>query len=274
VNVGFVGLGDQGLPIALRLAASPRWQTHVWARRPEASSSLRTAGATVHSSLAALAEVCDVVGVCVTDDEAVVAVVEELLTDLAPGAVVLVHSTVLPATCESLAARAALAGVGLLDAPVSGGADAAAAGRLQVLVGGPADAVERVRPVLEAFAATITPLGDVGAAQAVKVVNNTLMMVNGAAAFDALDLIVAAGGDRAAASSAIGGASGASYALARLGKFTSPGFVDHAIRLLSKDLGLFEAMTGDEGKDLATSAHRFLDRLASVSSVAGARPLR
>ncbi|NIU05148.1 MAG: NAD(P)-dependent oxidoreductase, partial [Gammaproteobacteria bacterium] len=89
--------------------------------------------------------------VCVVDDADVEAVVlnDNLLAGMAPGGIIAVHSTVHPDTCRRLANEAESRGVKLLDAPVSGGADAARAGTLAVMVGGDPTAFEAARGVFE-----------------------------------------------------------------------------------------------------------------------------
>ena len=95
-----------------------------------------------------------------------------------PGSVIAVHSTVHPDTCKALAKTAASKRVSVIDAPVSGGGPAAAAGRLMVMVGGEADAVERCRPVFESYADPVVHLGELGSGQTTKLLNNLLFTAN------------------------------------------------------------------------------------------------
>jgi 3-hydroxyisobutyrate dehydrogenase-like beta-hydroxyacid dehydrogenase len=139
-----------------------------------------------------------VVLVNVVDDAQVERVVlgdAGLLSSLAEGAVVVVHSTVHPATCVHLAEVAAEKGVHLVDAPFTGGAAAAAAGRLSLLVGGQEKAVEAARPVLEAEG-TVLHLGPVGAGELAKLGNNLVLGITLAAVHEALQLATTAGLDR------------------------------------------------------------------------------
>ncbi|EUA51075.1 NAD binding domain of 6-phosphogluconate dehydrogenase family protein [Mycobacterium xenopi 3993] len=99
-----------------------------------------------------------------------------------------VHSTVHPNTCRELAKKAAARGVSVIDAPVSGGGDAAAEGRLLVMVGGDRDVVEQCRPVFETYAAAVVHLGDVGSGQTTKLLNNLLFTANLATAATTLAL--------------------------------------------------------------------------------------
>lgn len=182
--IGFVGLGDQGEPIAARIAGS--FTLTVWARRAASTETLVAAGASTVPSKRELGAACDHIGVCVRTDDDVRAVVvgsaddPGLLAGMRPGSVLAIHSTVAPATVIELAERAAQQEITLLDAPVSGGRRGATAGALTVLVGGPDAAVERARPVFETFASTIAHLGEVGAGQVMKLVNNNLCFANAA----------------------------------------------------------------------------------------------
>jgi 3-hydroxyisobutyrate dehydrogenase-like beta-hydroxyacid dehydrogenase len=90
---------------------------------------------------------------------------------LAPGAVFVDHTTASPQLARELAAAAEGRGARFLDAPVSGGTDGAKRGALTVMVGGDADALERTRPLLDAFARNVTWMGPSGAGQLTKLVN-------------------------------------------------------------------------------------------------------
>ena len=89
---------------------------------------------------------------------------------MAPGAVLVIHTTGSPRTAETIAAR----GIDVVDAPVSGGPHDIAAGHVTLFVGGDDDAVARVKPVLSAYGDPILHVGRTGAGQLVKLVNNTL----------------------------------------------------------------------------------------------------
>jgi 3-hydroxyisobutyrate dehydrogenase-like beta-hydroxyacid dehydrogenase len=129
---------------------------------------------------------------CLSDDDAVEAVLLEgagaALRHLRPGALVLDFSTIAPATTQRLAARCAAAGVGWLDAPVTGGTEGARAGSLSVLVGGAAADLERARPLLEVVGGRITHLGPLGSGQQAKAVNQVLVAGSYAAVAEALAL--------------------------------------------------------------------------------------
>ena len=129
----------------------------LWARRPATLEPFADTSAKTAGSPAELAAASDLVCVCVRDDADTEEVVDAVLGGLAPGGVIAVHSTVHPDTCRRLAERAQAGGVRLIDAPVSGGAPAAAAGRLLVMVGGDEATVEFGRPVFASYGDPIAP---------------------------------------------------------------------------------------------------------------------
>lgn len=270
VRVGFIGLGDQGGPIVLRMLRQGL-KVCVWARRPEACQPFLAAGATVAETPAALAAACDVVGICVVNDDDVRQVVQGetgLLAGTPPGAVIAVHLTVAPQTVIQLAAEARAKGVLVLDAPVSGGAKGAAAGTMTVMVGGDPAALEIARPVFATFATAVPHLGPVGSGQLLKLLNNNLCYANMVMAIEALELAERLGVDPAAAGQILRVSSGASIGLEIV--------TDH--RMLGKAAGPSSSV----GKDVA----HFLDvlrgaglqapGLAAVSATAPTvwRPMR
>lgn len=256
-RVGFVGLGDIGTPMACRLAE--RFEVAVWARRPDATAAALAGGAQRVDRLTDLGA-CDVVGVCVTDGEAAQAVVEGLVPGLVEGTVVCIHSTVAPDLIEALDELVRSSGAALIDAPVSGGADAAAAGRLRVMAGGDPAALDRCRNVLDQLG-TVLVMGGVGSGQRTKLLNNALYTAQLALAAEILGIAESFNLDRDAVVAAIGGGSGASFALGRLQTVAAPSRAGHVARLLTKDLALFEQASGARGDVVAAVARPFLDVL-------------
>jgi len=175
LKTGFIGLGAMGLPMARHLHA--RGLLVAVGNRTHAKAETLAAelAVTAPPTPAALAAQCDVIALCVTADADVLTIVQALLPGLQPGAIVIDHSTVAPETARQAAALLAAAGVQFLDAPVSGGVEGARNGKLSVMVGGDAAALERARPVLEAYAARVTHMGAVGSGQATKAVNQVLV---------------------------------------------------------------------------------------------------
>ncbi|RKN46934.1 NAD(P)-dependent oxidoreductase [Streptomyces hoynatensis] len=211
-HVGFAGLGNLGQAMALALIEDG-WRLTVYDRVPDKAAPCAARGARVAAGPADLAG-CDVLALAVPDDEAVAELLEGpgepgapgapgeaaggkaaggLLSRLPEGALVLVHSTVLPHRVRELAARAAESGAGLLDAPVSGGAERAARGELAVMAGGAAADVERSRPLLDSVGSDVRHVGPSGAGAATKLANQLMMFAALAGTHEALDLATAYG---------------------------------------------------------------------------------
>lgn len=210
----------------------------LWARRSATLEPFRESAAHFADSIEELAEQVQYCAVCVVDDAGVQHVCDALFAAMAPGGCVVIHSTVNPRLCEVLARRAREHDIALLDAPVSGGGPAAEQGTLTVMVGGDKEAVERARPVLETFAGTIAHLGGVGAGQLTKLVNNTLMAANLAAAHHAFETAAALGIDREAFARLVAASSGRSFAFEVRNRMQQPTDFRHGAQLLAKDVGL------------------------------------
>jgi 3-hydroxyisobutyrate dehydrogenase len=195
LRVGFIGLGNIGKPMAARLVAGGL-ETTVFDLAEGPVQDLVRDGAQAAGSPREVAARSEVVGVCVRDDDDVRAVLggeQGLLAGAALGTVIAIHSTILPSTVRALGAAAAERGVGLLDACVTGGAAAAAAGKLTYIVGGDADPLERARPAFETSAQRIVHTGPLGSGAATKLCNNLMTYLAWLSAFESLHLARAAG---------------------------------------------------------------------------------
>ncbi|MBL8996623.1 MAG: NAD(P)-dependent oxidoreductase [Gemmatimonadetes bacterium] len=213
LTVAFLGLGAIGAPMATHLAAGP-FGLRVWNRTASrAAVFAREHGAAHAKSPAEAARGADVVVTCFpvsADVEALLDGPEGILAGLAKGAVLLDCTSGDPATSKRIAARLAKAGVGFLDAPVSGGVKAAVAGTLTVMVGGDAATLARVRPVIDAFGEKVVHCGAVGAGDAVKAVNNALLALHIWSTAEGLVTLRKAGVDPAVALDVINTSSGRS----------------------------------------------------------------
>ncbi len=180
---GFIGLGQIGGPMAKRCPDAV-----VYDVRPEATAGFDH----VASSVAEIGERCDVISVMVRDDDQV----REVCSDLSrAGSVVAVHSTIAANTAEELSSSAE--GFDVIDAPVSGGAIGAHEGTLVVMVGGPADAVERCREPFGAWSSLFVHAGAVGDGTKMKIARNLITFASFTAASEAQRLAAAAGIDLA-----------------------------------------------------------------------------
>ena len=188
-RVGFVGLGVMGRPMALNLLRAG-FGLVVHDQNPSAVAEVVGAGARDGGSLAGVAEA----GVVITmlpdtaDVEAVVLGPGGLAASLRPGSVLIDMSSISPIATRALAAHLAEGGVGMLDAPVSGGYQGAAAGTLSIMVGGEADVLERCRPILAAMGTTINHIGDAGAGQVCKACNQVAVAIGIQAVAEAMTL--------------------------------------------------------------------------------------
>lgn len=184
-RVGFVGLGNIGRPMALRLAAADGIALTVYDVVPEPVAELVAAGATAAPSVDAID--ADVVCVMVRDD----AQVRSVAAAVGPGTVLVVHSTVAPGTPVALAED----GLTVLDAPVSGGPMGAADGSLAIMVGGSGEAFDVARPALEAMGSKVVHAGPLGAGTRMKLARNLIHFVAFTAVTEAQRLAEAAGLD-------------------------------------------------------------------------------
>jgi 3-hydroxyisobutyrate dehydrogenase-like beta-hydroxyacid dehydrogenase len=232
--VGWIGLGDQGAPIALAIAKAG-YALHVWARSPASLAELSDLPRTVHESAVAMAGFCDVVGLCLSEDKdnEEVLISGGMLSALPRGSVVVNHGTGLPAAAAAMADKARPFGVSVVDAPVSGGRAGAEARQLTTIVGGELHVVERLRPLFDTFSKLVVHLGPVGSGQLGKLLNNTLLMANQRNVEQTLDIARAAGMDLRALVRVLRSGTGSSVALEVLGNAVR---VDNAAHLSALQL--------------------------------------
>ncbi|OBH82689.1 6-phosphogluconate dehydrogenase [Mycobacterium scrofulaceum] len=219
MRVGFIGLGSQGAPMARRIVEGG-YETTLWARRPATLEAFADTAAKIAESPAELAAASDLVCLCVVGDADVDEITSGdhgVLAAMKPGGVIAIHSTVHPNTCRDLSKQAATKGISVIDAPVSGGGPAAAEGRLLVMVGGDADAVERCRPVFATYADPVVHLGELGSGQTTKLLNNLLFTAHLATAASALSLARSLGVEPDRLTEVVSRSSGNSFALTALG---------------------------------------------------------
>jgi 3-hydroxyisobutyrate dehydrogenase len=169
--VGFVGLGNMGLPMAGLLV-----DAGYDVRGYDASEDARARFAEPVDSLAAAGERARAVILMLPDSSVVSAVLidESLLAALAPGTLLIDMSSSEPTETRKLAEEVAAHGAELVDAPVSGGVAGARAGTLTIMVGGAQEAVEAVRPLLDVLGGRVRHVGPVAAGHALKSLNNLL----------------------------------------------------------------------------------------------------
>lgn len=238
--------------------------TTLWARRRESLAPFAETSADVAATPADLGAASDILCVCVVDDAGVDEVLRGsngALATMAPESIVVVHSTVHPDTCRRL--QEDFPAVHVVDAPVSGGGHKAAAGELLVMVGGPADVVERCRPVLETYGDPVLHVGPLGAGQELKVLNNTVFTAQLALAAEVYELAETRQLDRSAVATVLGSGSGRSYAAEVVagGGFTLDGLAVTAGQLLAKDVGILVDQTAIASSPLIGAADAALTRM-------------
>lgn len=238
---GFIGLGSQGAPMAMRMIEAG-YPTVLWARRTASLENFAETGAIFAQTIADLAREAEHVGVCVVNDDDVREVCAKLIPVLAPGSRVAIHSTVHPDTVRQIANESVEFGVQVIDAPVSGGEPAAKAGELTVMVGGETGAVAQARPIFETFGTLIPYLGEVGAGQNAKLINNALLAANMAMADHALGAANALGIDKEAMAELLSASSGRSFGLEVRARLPELEAFRHGGALLVKDLCLLRAV--------------------------------
>jgi 2-hydroxy-3-oxopropionate reductase len=241
MNVGFIGLGIMGKPMALNIAKGGHALfVH---SRSGAPQDILDAGATACGSAKEVAQSTEAVITMVPDTpdvEKVLFGADGVAAGLSAGKTVVDMSSISPLATKEFAKRINELGCDYLDAPVSGGEVGAKAGSLTIMVGGPEAAFERVRPLFELMGKNITLVGGNGDGQTTKVANQIIVALNIEAVAEALVFAAKAGADPAKVRQALMGGFAASRILEvhgeRMIKRTfNPGF---RIELHQKDLNL------------------------------------
>jgi 3-hydroxyisobutyrate dehydrogenase len=177
MRLGFIGIGLMGRPMTQRLLAAGHEVT-VWNRSRDKLAAVLEKGALAAESPAAVARAAEIVMMCVTDQHAA----EEVL--FGPGGVVegarrglvlVDFSSIAPDSARAFHERLGAKGIGLVDAPVSGGVPGAEKGTLAIMAGGREQDVERVRPLVMHLAARFTRMGESGAGQMTKLCNQIIV---------------------------------------------------------------------------------------------------
>lgn len=220
MNLGFIGLGVMGRPMALNLMKGGH-EMGVYARRPESAEPLMAAGAQYHATPAELAAHADVVFTIVTNSRDVEEVVlgnNGVIHGAKRGSVVVDMETISPTVSINVAHALAECGIDMLDAPVSGGPMGAEQATLSIMVGGTPAVFERVRPLLACMGRTIMHMGDHGAGQITKACNQLALLVTAQGAAEAFNLARRCGVDPAKVREVMMGGVAASRVLELFGK--------------------------------------------------------
>ena len=258
MKIGFVGLGTMGAPMARRLIEAGHELT-VHNRTREREESLAEAGAARAATPREAASGAELVVTMVSDSSDVREVVlgdDGAIHALGEGAVLVDMSTISPSVTREIAATLAARGVTMLDAPCSGGSEGAERGSLSIMIGGDPDALQRVRSVLSVLGSTLTRVGDVGAGQLCKAVNQVVIAGTYAAIAEGLALTLASGIDPEATLQAISGGAAGSWGLTNRGPNMLRGRypLGFRTRLHRKDLGIALDAAREHGVPLPLAA--------------------
>jgi len=279
MKIAFIGLGNMGAPMALNLLKAG-YPLSVFDLVPSALKTLADAGAVAAVSAAAAARDADVV-VSMLPASAHVRKLYlgdgGVLDAAKPGALLIDSSTIAPQAAREVAEEALAKGFAMIDAPVSGGTAGAAAGTLTFIVGGPAAALERARPLLERMGRNIFHAGASGAGQIAKICNNMLLGIQMIGTAEAISLGVASGVDAKVLSDIMAKSSGRNWALEVYNPW--PGVMDNVpasrgysggfgTDLMLKDLGLAQeaATAADAATPLGALARELYQRHSQSGS--------
>ena len=242
-NVGVIGLGAMGMGVARSLLRAG-FRTHACDVRREVVAAFAAEGGVACATPAELGAACEVVLTLVVNAQQTEGVLlgEQGAAGAMPaGSVVIASATVAPEFAESLAARLAAMGIGMIDAPVSGGAAKAASGQMTVMAAGTPEHFAKVEDVFMAIAQKVYRLGDApGAGSKVKMINQLLAGVHIAAAAEAMAMGIRAGADPAVLYEVISNSAGSSWMFQnRVPHILAGDYTPlSAVNIFVKDLGI------------------------------------
>ena len=242
MNIGFIGMGTMGAPMAGRLIEAGHDLT-IHNRTRAREEALAERGAARASSPKEAAAGADLVITMVSDTPDVEAVIlgpDGAIHGMKEGAVLVDMSTISPTATREIARALEAKGVDMLDAPVSGGSEGASNGTLSIMVGGKAGVLESLRPVLGVLGNTITHVGPIGSGQVTKAINQVIIAGTYAAVAEGVALGLAAGLDIDAAHQAVSGGAAGSWVLTnRAANMIADNYpLGFRTRLHRKDLGI------------------------------------
>jgi len=272
--VGLIGAGMMGVGIAANLVKHGVRLHLLEHPGNQPIDDLLAAGARSHTHISALAREVDLLLVCVTGSpqvEAVLTSAEGALAHLRPGSIVIDLSTAIPSSTERVAARVQAAGCSFLDAAMTRTPKEAAEGRLNLLVGGDADLLERCRPVLGCFAESIFHAGPIGAGHRMKLLHNFVSLGLVTLIAEAAACAQQAGISPGVFVDVLAKGGGGGIALERLKPFLLTGDVGalrFSVANARKDLGYYGTMAAETGAD-RTVAQAVLE---SLTRAADAQP--
>src|ERR687886_1609190 len=257
-NVGFIGLGIMGKPMAQNLMDAGYGLT-VYNRSPEKAEELGKEGASVAANPTEVAEKSDIIVTMLPDSPDVRNVVvgeKGVLEGLWEGSLLVDMSTISPVVTEELAEKVKERGASMLDAPVSGGDVGAIEGALSIMVGGSEEDFERAKPLFDVMGSTVTHVGPTGAGQVTKAANQVVVALTIEAVSEALVLGSAGGGSPEKILDVLGGGLAANKVMeVKREKFLSHTFEPGGkVEFHHKDLGIALAAGREYGVVLPVTA--------------------
>lgn len=180
IQAGYIGLGNIGKPMCANLvknAGKAGMEVTVFDVMPDPVQEMVTLGAKAAASVGELASHCQLIGVCVRDDNDVDSIFhgdEGIYAKARPDTIIAIHSTVTKANVLRWEKEAAERGLHILDAPITGGAQGAAEGTLCIMVGGPDAVLKKAMPMFECTSKKVVHGGEVGAGTVLKLANNLM----------------------------------------------------------------------------------------------------
>lgn len=255
MKAGFIGLGAMGAHMARNLAKQGLLAA-VWNRTEATAQALAAElGVACPPTPAELAAQVDVVLLCVSADADVLDVIRRLLPGLRPGGVVVDLSTVSRETAREAARLVRERGADFLDAPVTGGVEGAKHGTLAIMVGGAAETLEQVRPVLDAMGRRVVHMGEVGMGQSAKAVNQVMCAGINEGVTEALAFGARLGLDMAKVIDVVSGGAAGNWFLEKRGPTMTQGTFAPGFKLAlhHKDLKICRAMAEELGMPLTVA---------------------
>lgn len=278
MNIGFIGLGNMGLPMAINLLKAGYAVTGFDLVQSQLDAFVAAGGKAAPNANAAAAN-ADVVMTMLPASKHVEGLYlgeSGLLATANPKAILMDCSTISPKVAQAVANAAQAKGFAMVDAPVSGGTAGAQAGTLTFMVGGEQSVVECVRPILEKMGKNIFHAGRSGAGQTVKVCNNMLLGIQMLGTCEALRLGIANGLDPKVLSDIMSKSSGRNWALELYNP--CPGVMENVpasraysggfgVDLMLKDMGL--ATENAQALDSSVPMAKLAEQLYEAHSKAG-----
>jgi 3-hydroxyisobutyrate dehydrogenase len=262
-KIGFIGLGNMGLPMAANLAKAG-FEVTGFDTVPDALAKAKAAGIAIAPSAAQAASGRDIVVTMLPNGPIVLSVFGEIVPACAPGTVIVDSSTVDVASARKAHDMAAAAGLLCLDAPVSGGVGGAEAATLTFMIGGSQAAFDKAKPALEKMGKRLVHCGEGGAGQAAKICNNMLLGISMIGACEAFALADRLGLSQQALFDVVSTSSGSCWSVntycpvpgvgpkSPADNDYRPGF---AAALMLKDLSLSQQAAGEAGQATPLGQH-------------------